>query len=137
MTYQALVHRATGILYFSYWPRQARTWQSVADLNRELHQLVPRLVVPGKEGTVKSSAPEIQARVRLAGKGSDRPASGLIIAINTSPRFVECQIECPNAPADTRLPFENTAIQPDSPGKWQERFSPYGVHVYVWGNEPR
>jgi hypothetical protein len=133
MTYQALVHRATGILYFSYWPRQPRTWQSVAEVNREVQRLVPRLVAPGKEGVVKCSVPEVQARVRLSGKGNDRAASGLIIAINTSPKFVECEIECREAPAGTKLPFENSVVEQQGAGKWSERFSPYGVHVYEWG----
>jgi hypothetical protein len=144
MTYQALVHRATGILYFSYWPRQPRTWQSVAELNREVQRLVPRLVAPGKEGTVKSSATEIQARVRTALPQKDSPAargksvagSGVMIAINTSPRFVESELESAEVSSDAKLPFENRVIQQDGPGKWHERFGPYGVHVYVWGPEP-
>src|SRR5206468_1050657 len=84
MVYQALVHRATGILYFSYWPRQPRTWQSVAKLNQELHRLVPRLVSDGKEEALKCSAKEVQARVRVSADGQ----SGLVIAINTTPRIL-------------------------------------------------
>src|SRR5205085_8335645 len=138
MTYQALVHRATGIFYFSYWPRQPRTWQAVAELNREVQRLVPRLVAPGKEGSVKSSATEIQARTRISQPASSKPnqsGAGLIIAINTSPRFVECELELANPPVEAKSPFENRAIQPDASGKWRERFPPYGVHVYTWGPE--
>ena len=64
MAYEALVHRATGILYFSYWPRQARTWQSLAALNREIQQIVPRLVAPGKDLEARAG------RARRAGPGA-------------------------------------------------------------------
>src|SRR5204863_2779537 len=62
MTYQALVHRATGILYFSYWPRQARTWQSLGSVNREIQRLIPRLVAPGRELLIKADAASVQVR---------------------------------------------------------------------------
>ena len=58
MAYQALVHRATGILYFSYWPQQPRTWQSLATLNREIQALVPRLVAPGHDTMLKADDDE-------------------------------------------------------------------------------
>jgi hypothetical protein len=132
MAYQALVHRANGILYFSYWPRQPRTWQSVAALNREIQQLVPRLVAPGKESTAKVNTTHVQVRARI---GDSR--SGLVIALNTSPRFVQTYIELGQAPAELTLPFEGRVVQPSSKGIWAERFGPYAAHVYVWGPEPR
>ena len=67
MAYQALVHRATGLLYFSYWPRQPRTWQAIAGLNAEVQQLVPRLVASGREIPSQSSRQEVQVRVRQSG----------------------------------------------------------------------
>src|SRR5689334_13994079 len=66
MTYQALVHRATGILYFSYWPQQPRTWQSLATLNRELQTLVPRLVSPGRDAMLNADNASIQVRMRTS-----------------------------------------------------------------------
>src|SRR5262249_2216412 len=39
MTFNALVHRATGINYFSYWPKAPTTWDSVGKLNRDLSRL--------------------------------------------------------------------------------------------------
>jgi hypothetical protein len=129
MAYQALVHRATGILYFSYWPRQARTWQSVASLNREIQRLIPRLVAPGRELTIKAEAPAVQIRARSS-LGS---ASGLIIAINTSPKFVETTIQFDKAPGDLNRTFEGDNVKPGGGGRWTERFPPYGVQVYTWG----
>ncbi len=131
MAYQALVHRATGILYFSYWPRQARTWQSVATVNREIQQLVPRLIVQGAESTPKADARAIQVRARRGG-----PDWGVAIAINTSPGFVQSELQLEKAPRALTLPFEGRNATPDSDGRWLERFAPYGVHVYTWGAEP-
>ncbi len=132
MAYQALVHRATGILYFSYWPRQPRTWQSVAVLNRELQQLVPRLVAPGKETAPKADSPDIQVRARIGDAHS-----GLVIALNTSPRFVQTDIQLAEVPGQLPLPFEGRTVQASASGQWFERFAPYAVHVYLWGPEPR
>jgi hypothetical protein len=132
MAYQALVHRATGILYFSYWPRQPRTWQSVATLNREIQQLVPRLIAPGRESTPKADSTDIQVRARI-----NESHSGLVIALNTSPRFVQSEIQIEAAPGQLTLPFEGRTVQPSPKGQWLERFAPYGAHVYVWGAEPR
>lgn len=130
MAYQALVHRATGLLYFSYWPRAARTWQSVAVLNGEIQRLVPRLVAPGREGGAKADAASVQVRAR---RSND---SGVVIAINTAPRFVRAEVELSAAPAELALPFEGRSVRPTANGRWAERFPPYGVHVYVWGPEP-
>lgn len=133
MAYQALVHRATGILYFSYWPRQPRTWQSIAVLNREIQQLVPRLVGPGKESAPKAASFDVQVRVRT----SNPSRSGLVIAINTSPRLVQTSIQLHQPPGELNLPFEGRTVQLSTDGVWFERFAPYGVHVYTWGPDPQ
>jgi hypothetical protein len=131
MAYQALVHRATGLLYFSYWPRETRTWQSLASLNREIQRLIPRLIAPGRELPIKSYAGSVQVRARANNGGS----SGLVLAINTSPGFVDTVIQCDKAPTELTQPFEGEPVKPAA-GQWSERFSPYGVHVYTWGTSP-
>jgi hypothetical protein len=132
MAYQALVHRATGLLYFSYWPQARRTWQSIASLNAEVQQLVPRLVAPGVEGEASADDPAIQVRFR---KGKSPDDAGVIIAINTSPRFVQTGIAAKQLPLEMPLPFEGRSVTTKN-DRWSERFPPYGVHVYVWGQEP-
>lgn len=132
MVYQALVHRATGILYFSYWPQQPRTWQSVATLNQEIQRLVPRLVAPGRELMLKADDDRIQVRVRT----NLSAPSGLIIAINTTPKFVETTIHAEVVADDLTAPFENRSLKLTPQQAFEERFSPYGVHVYTWGPEP-
>ena len=131
MVYQALVHRATGILYFSYWPRVPRTWQAVATLNKEIQTLIPRLVAPGREGMLKADNSNIQVRIRSISNNS-----GLMIAINTSPKFIQSAIQLEDAPPELNLPFEARTAKPSPKAVLSERFSPYGVHVYTWGSEP-
>jgi hypothetical protein len=132
MTYQALVHRATGILYFSYWPQQPRTWQSLATLNHEIQTLVPRLVAPGHDAMLKADDTNIQVRQRVANKND----TGLVIAINTTPKFVQTTLHLQQGADKIITPFEARTINPSPKGELIERFSPYGVHVYTWGPEP-
>jgi hypothetical protein len=132
MVYQALVHRATGILYFSYWPQQPRTWQSVTTLNREIQRLVPRLVSPGHDMMLKADDAAVQVRMRSTPKGN----GGLIIAVNTTPKFVQAAIHFEGSAKEFDAPFEARKTKLSSKDELRERFSPYGVHVFTWGPEP-
>jgi hypothetical protein len=142
MVYQALVHRATGILYFSYWPRQPRLWQALAGINREVQQLIPWLVSPGREEPMKRHPQGIQVRIRISASSTNSATGrfsgggGLIMAINTTPRFVQGDIECSAAPGELQAPFEQRRIRMRVPGVWRERFAPYEAHVYTWGSTP-
>ena len=49
LVYLALVHRAQGIFYFSYWPQAPKTWAAVGNLNREIRTLTPWLVAQGHD----------------------------------------------------------------------------------------
>jgi hypothetical protein len=131
MVYQALVHRATGILYFSYWPQQPRTWQSLAALNREVHRLVPRIVSPGRDSMPPADNGVVQARLRIGADGK----SGLMIAINTSPKFAGATIKVGAVTDELTLPFESRSVKVTG-GQLTDRFPPYGAHVYTWGPEP-
>jgi hypothetical protein len=132
MAYQALVHRATGILYFSYWPQQPRMWQSLATLNREIQTLVPRLVAAGHDTMLSADDPNIQVRLRAAPENK----SGLVIAINTTPKFAQTAIHLKNGVTELSVPFEGRTLKISPKGDLTERFPPYGVHVYTWGPEP-
>jgi hypothetical protein len=137
MTYQALVHRATGILYFSYWPKQPRMWQSLAQLNSELHRLVPRLVAPGEDAMLKADNESVQVRIRTLKGGNPSGKTGLIIAINTAPKVVQTTIKLDRDLPDLQVPFEQRTARPTAERSISERFAPYGVHVYLWGPEPQ
>jgi len=139
MTYLALVHRATGILYFSYWPQAPRTWQSIALLNDEIHRLVPWLVAPGREGIATSVDERVEVRVRhirQEGAKMFEPRNGFIIAINTSPVFVRTTIRSDAGVLELRMPFEGGERITAANGEFPVDFTPYGVHVYLWGNSP-
>ncbi|MBN1491954.1 MAG: hypothetical protein JXA69_18725 [Phycisphaerae bacterium] len=130
MTYIALVHRATGILYFSYWPKAPQTWNSLGPLNREIHRLVPWLVAEGKELPAKVSAEAVQVRARKVASG------GVILAVNTRPVFTRVDIAVADVPADAlTMLFVNRSV-PVANGVFRERFGPYEAKVYTWGTEP-
>lgn len=136
MAYQALVHRATGLLYFSYWPQQPRTWQSLAVLNAEIQQLVPRLVAPGVDAILQADNASVQARMRALRAGPEGKGAGLIIAINTSAKFVQTAIHLDRDLPDLAVPFEQRTTRATTGRMLSDRFAPYGVHVYLWGSAP-
>src|SRR4051794_25446990 len=78
MAFDALVHRASGILYFSYWPRGPLTWESITRLNADIVRLVPWLIGEGAEQPASSSNPAVEIRARKVGD------SWMIIALNTA-----------------------------------------------------
>ena len=82
MTFIALVHRADGILYFSYWPKAPETWHSIGKLNRDLERIVPWLTAEGTEGSATTSDSAVQVRVRKIGD------SWIVIAVNTDHKFL-------------------------------------------------
>lgn len=104
----------------------------MAEINREVQQLVPRLVVSGRETMLNADDASVQVRMRTEKSRN----SGLIIAINTSPRPVETAIHLASAGNKLCAPFEGREAQSTAMGDLRERFTAYGVHVYVWGPEP-
>jgi hypothetical protein len=130
MAFIALAHRATGILYFSYWPKAPRTWDSIGRLNRDIHRIVPWLVAKGTELEAKASAAQVHVRARKVGAG------GIIIAVNTKPTFINAEIAVPGLSAnELRMPLTCRTV-PASVGKFRDTLGPYAEKVYTWGPEP-
>jgi hypothetical protein len=132
MVYNALVHRANGIFYFSYWPKAPKTWQSVGVLNRELQRLSPWLVASGGELEAKSSLPQVQVRAKLLADGK----AGMVLLQNTSdqPHYVEISI--PQLPANELAGlFDHHTFQPVT-NRFTESLKPYDTRAYVWGEPP-
>jgi hypothetical protein len=130
MTYSALAHGAQGILFFSYWPQGGRTWAEAGVLAHELHRLTPFLVAPGEETLVPSSDKAVHTRCIKAGK------SGIVIAVNTDQTFRSATLTLPKVEAARLdLPFENRTISVNDQ-TFTDRFMPYEVHVYQWGETP-
>ena len=131
MTYIALVHRTTGILYFSYWPKAPRTWESIGPLNREIHRLVPWLVAPGKEVECRNTASQVHLRMRRTEHG------GILLAVNTEPTFTEIGLAIPDNPAtDLEVAFAGRKVVLAA-GRLRDRLGPYEPRVYLWGTPPR
>jgi hypothetical protein len=130
MAFDALIHHANGILYFSYWPRAPITWASISNLNRDIERLVPWLVAPGEEMPAQSGNPAIEIRARKVDKG------WLILAANTSPRPITTTLTVKGIDQRTiRMPFEAREIDINE-GQWTERFDAYRVRAYLAGPEP-
>jgi hypothetical protein len=132
MAFDALVHRATGILYFSYWPKAPLTWASVSDLNREIQTLVPWILAKdGKEVEARSSHPEIHVRARRVGD------SWMILAVNVQPKFFDETITVTGlGEVKLRVPRDSRMFT-SSDGKISDRFAPFEAKAYVVGPEPR
>ncbi len=133
MTFIALVHRANGILDFSYWPQAPETWQSIGQLNRDVIQIVPWLIAPGgKEIPAKSSENAIEIRARQIGE------SWLIIAVNTERRWIRDVTLTVESLGDAtlRMPYHNREVKLNA-GKWTESLAPMEEKVYLLGTEPK
>jgi len=131
MAFIALVHRATGILYFSYWPKAPRTWTAVGELNKDIHRIIPWLVAPGKEMPTESSDAALQVRCRRTEKG------GIVIAVNTSASFMDAEVRVPGIGSERlKTPLANTKELRTSKDTLKDRFAPFEARVYTWGEEP-
>ena len=131
MTYVALVHGAKGILFFSYWPQAARTWAEVGVLCRELHRIKPYFMLPSTGLATSCTDPEVQTRCVRIGN------SGLVIAVNTAGKYTSGRVTVRGLPVATlSAPFENRRVTARE-GAFDERFMPYEVHVYQWGETPQ
>ena len=130
MTFIALAHRATGILYFSFWPKAPRTWDSIGEINRDLHRIVPWLVADGKEVGMSSNNAGVHVRCRRHAKG------GIVIAVNTTAGFVKPTFTFgSDAPSKLFEIFDGRTTKLKS-NTFTDKFPPYVPKVYVWGNEP-
>ena len=132
MVYNALVHRANGIFYFSYWPKAPKTWEAVGVLNREMQKMTPWLVAPGVELESKSNLRQVQVRT----KSVDGGKTGMVLLINASPAGLYAEISIPQLPTAelTRL-FDGHKFQPVK-NTFNEKLKPYDSRCYVWGKEP-
>jgi hypothetical protein len=132
MAFNALVNRANGILYFSYWPRAPITWASVTQLNQDIERLMPWLLAPGEEKQATSGDRAVEIRAKKVGA-----AGWMIIATNDEPKPIRTTLKADGlAATPLTMPFE--AAKPVTPkdGQWTEQFAPHEVKVYLAGAEP-
>jgi hypothetical protein len=129
MTFIALAHRATGILYFSCWPQATQTWASVATLNRDIDRIMPWLLAPGEEQPITADVP-LDLRAKKVGDGY------LIIAVNHDSKPYDAAIRINGLKAKHfSLPYESRTLRA-SDKTLHDHFEPYAEHVYLAGDEP-
>jgi hypothetical protein len=136
MAMNALVYRAQGIWYFSYWPRAATTWASVAQLNRDIERIVPWLLAPGEEKPIHSSDPAIECRAKKVDGDGNR---WIVITTNNSPKSIRTTTLKVDGMNDAKLtmPFVAGREVTAKSGEWPEHYSAYEDKVYVVGDEPK
>ncbi len=131
MAFNALVHRANGIFYFSYWPKAAATWSEVGKINRDIHRLAPWLLAKGEEKKAIASEKDVEVRAKKVGE------SWLVIVTNGNRRAVSAEVSVEGlGDAAMRMPFESGGEVKVSGGKWEEKLGALGVRVFWVGKEP-
>ncbi|HEX8523913.1 MAG TPA: hypothetical protein VF669_16785 [Tepidisphaeraceae bacterium] len=131
MAFSALINRANGIFYFSYWPRAPITWAEVATTNRDIQRLVPWLLAKGEEKKASASAEGVAVRAKKIGE------SWLILAANGGKKSAGAEMSVDGlGERKLRMPFEAGREVAAKEGKWREAFEPFEVRVYWAGEEP-
>jgi hypothetical protein len=130
MTFLALAHRATGILYFSYWPQGGETWRSLPNLNREVEQIARWLVADGEEAEAQSSHHAVHVRARWVN------GDCIVMAVNGSRAPVRTSLRV------SRLDKTLLNAVDDGPGAhpvdgaWDESLDSLQVKVWTSGAGP-
>jgi hypothetical protein len=133
LVYLALVHRAQGIFYFSYWPQAEKTWAAVGVLNREIQRLTPWLVAEGTEVSASSTKPLVHVRAKQLTNSS----GGLLLALNTTGTVMETEFSVPvGGEAKLRGLFGEPPKVLDK-GKMAATLKPYETLACCWGVEPK
>jgi hypothetical protein len=132
LVYIALVHRAQGIFYFSYWPQAPRTWAAVGDLNREIQQLTPWLLAEGAEISAASTNPAVHIRAKQLNHSS----AGLLLAVNTTGKAAPTELSLSVADVKEVRGLFGQAPKPVREGKIQAALGPYETMAFVWGPAP-
>jgi hypothetical protein len=133
LVYIALVHRAQGIFYFSYWPQAPKTWAAVGVLNQEIQQLTPWLLAEGNEISASSTNPAVHIRAKQLNHSS----AGMLLAVNTTGVVAPTEVSIPGRDTlELRNPFDQSP-KPSRLGKIQGTLGPYETWAYVWGRNPK
>src|SRR6185295_8780459 len=103
LVYIALVHRAQGIFYFSYWPQAPKTWSAVGVLNQEIQRLTPWLLAEGNEVPASSTNSAVHVRAKQLS------SAGLLLAVNTTGVAAPTEVSVPGQETiELRSPFDQS-----------------------------
>ena len=138
-TYMAIIHRTTGLCFFTHPARHQVTWDMVTQVGREIRQIYPMLTAKDVPHNVtykdaqfvpeKNQLPDVHA-VLLA-----NPAGGYaLIAANAQPWPVKASFTI----AGKGLRLSSTVKRKFESGKcrlkngaFSDAFEPFGRHVYL------
>ena len=132
LVYIALVHRAQGIFYFSYWPQAPKTWAAVGALNGEIKKLTPWLLAPGTEIPASSTNTLVHVRAKRLTNAS----GGLLLAVNTTGSLLPTQISLTTGSDSSVRGLLTESSRTLTQGKLNATFGPYETWAYAWGKEP-
>ena len=132
LVYIALVHRAQGIFYFSYWPQAPKTWAAVGVLNGEIQKLTPWLLAPGTEIPASSTNTVVHVRAKRLLDAS----GGLVLAVNTTGSRQQGQISISIASDPLLQGLFDRSSTKVTEGKLTATFEPYETRTWVWGAQP-
>ncbi len=127
MTYQALVHGASGLLYYTFQVRAwnytlvtTPLWSEIARLAEETRQLAPILVRPGPEPSRISTVHLLERRLN---------DTVYLIAVNvgTDPAVLELAI--PGSRGEVDVMFEGREMRLEN-GLLRDELGPYAVRCY-------
>jgi len=127
MTYQALVHGSSGILYYSYqvpaWNYSlvdSPLWAEIRRLSDEVHQLAPALAADGPPPLVNSGVHILKRH---------REGSTYVMAVNTRDEGKSFEIDLPGSSGWAEVLFSD-----DPPrrvkGSLEDSLGPLSVRVY-------
>ncbi len=124
MAYNAIAHGATGLFYWGVNNSGSENWAFVAELGktiRELGSISAYLVGETVRGELSANEPEIRILHKRTGNRN------CYIFLNESGKSVEARISG-KLPAKLFVLNENRTVSPEN-GSFEERFTPYSVHV--------
>lgn len=143
MTYMAVAHGISGVLYFSFhyggegwewWVTDSpAAWTQWSDLTAELHRLTPYLVAPQAPGQVTAESTDGAGDAATALHLSLRRTKGgyFLIAVNGSTSTVKARITVPvtGVTPQAAVRSENRLINVED-GSLEDTFAPHEVHLY-------
>jgi hypothetical protein len=130
MTFIALVHRANGILIFSYWSKAPEMWSSLGGLNRDVAKIGPWLMAKGAEVPAKSTADQVQTRARKVGE------SWIVLAVNTERSAIDATITIEGLGDVELKSLVNAKRIKSSSGKLETHFGPAEAMAFTLGQAP-
>ncbi len=138
MSYMAIVGGAKGLLYWSYgakgvaWVKDPAQRAALIDrlgrVTREIHAIEPALIAPDAPDIVRDPRPPTAIRVLPKRVGDTR----YLVAVNVTPRPVDAGLSLAGPAASAEVIGEGRTVS-IAAGKLEDRFGPYGVHVYRIG----